>query len=258
MKQRIYRAFVELSNNPFQSKLLKKFAQSKLSKPIIPSFYKTFQINLEEAEKNIGEYKSLHEFFIRRLKREVRPINQQLTTVVSPVDAKVAAFGDIDQEQNFYVKEQYYSLNELLGSKQKAEEFQRGSFLILYLSPRDYHRIHSPLDATINQQQTLGGNSYPVNDAGLKYGKRPLSRNYRVITELEDDGRKCLVIKVGAMNINTIEVTHSEQHIKRGEELGYFSFGSTVILLFEENFVTFDDVKVNQFIQMGQPIAFKK
>ncbi|WP_413380093.1 phosphatidylserine decarboxylase [Alkalihalobacillus sp. 1P02AB] len=257
MKQRIFRTFVELSNSKLQSNMLKKFAQSKMSKFIIPQFAKTFQINIAEAAKPIGEYKSLHQFFIRSLADGSRTVEAKEDVIVSPVDGKIATFGVLNEQSEFMVKGQTYSLTDMLGDKREAKRYVGGQFIIFYLSPKDYHRIHSPVAGHIKRQWRLGGRSYPVNEMGLKYGKKPLSHNYRLLTELEVEGKSMVVVKVGAMNINSIELTHDHTQLKKGEEIGYFSFGSTVILLFKPNFLTFDSIHENQNIKMGEKIAQK-
>ncbi|KMK75908.1 phosphatidylserine decarboxylase [Alkalihalobacillus pseudalcaliphilus] len=255
MKQKLFRIFVELSNSPFQSKIIMRFAQSKISKRIIPAFAKTFQINMHEAEKSITEYQSLHAFFTRKLKNGVRTVDDKETSIVSPVDAKIASLGTLTPKSEFQVKGQMYQLLDLLGDREKAQQYVNGHYIVLYLSPKDYHRIHSPLTGEITKQWELGKRSYPVNDAGLKYGKKPLSHNYRSLTELCVMNQHVIMAKVGAMNINTIALTHSHEQLKKGEELGYFSFGSTVILLFEPTMMEFEHLQEGDSVQMGQKIG---
>lgn len=257
MKKRLYRSFVELSANRLNSYLLKKFTSSKISKLIIPSFVKYYQINQEEMEKTLSEYNTLQSLFIRKLKPNVRPIDQREDAVVSPVDGIIAHTGTLSEDVRFYVKGQTYEIEEMLGSKEKSERYRNGTYFVFYLSPSHYHRIHSPISAKIVDQWALGKKSYPVNHLGLKYGRRPLSRNYRVITEMKDrNGCLFSIIKVGALNVNSIEITNTKNQVKKGEELGYFSFGSTVILLFEPNMIKIDQsLKIPTDIKQGMMFA---
>ena len=110
--------------------------------------------------------------------------------------------------------------------------------MILYLSPTHYHRIHSPATGEIVDQWAKGKKSYPVNKWGLRYGKHPLSKNYRRITEIKLESGHMAVVKVGAMFVNSIEIVHEAEQITKGEELAYFTFGSTVVLLFEKDTFT--------------------
>jgi phosphatidylserine decarboxylase len=256
MKRTLYRAFVELTGGPLVSKVMKGFATSKISKLIIPSFAKTFNINQSEMEKELHEYKTLHQFFIRGLKKDVRQIHDEENSLVSPVDGVLAHFGTITENNSFHVKGQDYSLNEMVGTKERSEKYKNGTYIILYLSPRHYHRIHSPVSGTVVDQKTYGKKSYPVNEAGLKYGVRPLSKNYRVVTEIDCNGKKVAVVKVGALNINTIETTHQTNELKKGDEVGYFSFGSTVVLLFEKEMCELlPNLKQNSEVTVGEKIG---
>lgn len=122
------------------------------------------------------------------------------------------------------------------------------------MSPADYHRVHSPVDAQIGRQYILGNNSYPVNQMGLKYGKKPISGNYRMISELQlSNGDQAAFIKVGAMFVNTIQLTNTSNEWSKGEDIGHFSFGSTVVMLFEEHSIEFlQNVQQGYHIQVGE------
>ncbi|WP_078552736.1 phosphatidylserine decarboxylase [Bacillus sp. FJAT-44921] len=256
MKKHIYHSFVELSGNRLNSFLLKSFARSRLSKMVNKSFASYYGLNLQEMERPLEEYKSLNELFIRRLKPDARKIDENEEAIVSPVDGVLATVGTITEQRTFTVKGQTYTLDEMLGSKEKSERYQNGSFVILYLSPSHYHRIHSPISGQIIEQWTLGRKSYPVNELGLRLGKRPLSKNYRLISEFEVQGNKRLsLVKVGALNVNSIHLTHPRPEVKKGEELAYFSFGSTVVLLFEKGLITIPPLQLPHEIKVGETFA---
>lgn len=255
MKSYLFQACIELTNHRLSSFLVRSFATSSFSKFIIPAFARTFKLNEAEMERPLYEYKNLHDLFTRRLKEGTRIVEMAPECLVSPVDGILSQYGELEQGTTFMVKGKQYNLKEMLGSTCKAKSYEKGTYLILYLSPSHYHRIHSPINGKVTGQWKLGDRSYPVNQAGLQYGKRPLSRNFRIITELEVNKKKLALVKVGAMNINTIEVTHQSEELQKGDEIGYFSFGSTVVLLAEEGLLSMNDIKENSQVLMGQAIA---
>jgi len=257
MKEKIYQRLIELSNGKISSIVLKRITSSSLSKNLIHNFTKVYDIDMNEVSKDVNYFSSLQDFFVRTLKEGVRPINHDEDCFISPVDAKIESFGDIKCDAVFTVKNKYYSLHDLLGNAECAEKYINGKFVVFYLSPANYHRVHSPLDATVIRQFVLGRKSYPVNQLGLKYGKKPISHNYRLISELQyDDEKFFTLVKVGAMFVNSIELTNRSTTWKKGEEVGYFSFGSTVVLLFEKNTIEFtNNVQKGHTVKMGETIA---
>lgn len=259
MKTKLYRSFIELTNSLPISKILMKFTRSRMSKILIPSYIKMFNVNVKEMEGGVKDFPSLHHFFIRKLQANKRPLHTKKGLITSPVDAVVEQYGEITNAENIIVKGQTYSIKDMLSNEKQVEKYLGGSFIVLYLSPSHYHRIHSPVDGHVINQNVLGNHSYPVNKWGLTFGRSPLSKNYRLVTEIkEPDGNHIAVVKVGAMLINTIELTHPSDHLQKGEELAYFSFGSTVVLLFEKDKVEFaDNVKLQQQIKVGQALASK-
>jgi phosphatidylserine decarboxylase len=253
----IYRLFIETTNRKTISRLLVLFSKSKISKCLIPAYSKIYQINETEMEKPLHEYNSLYELFTRKLKSEVRTIVQEPTAVISPVDATIQDCGTVSPDRSIIVKGKDYSISEMLGGTDKVQKYINGTYLIFYLSPKDYHRIHSPISGKIVRQWKIGSKSYPVNHFGLKYGKRPLSKNYRMITEIDYDGVTIAMVKVGAMFINSIELLTTEMELKKGEEMALFSFGSTVVLLFEEGtFVLKHPNEVKRQIKVGECIGY--
>lgn len=254
--QSIYRALIELTNGRWSSYLLKKFAQSRLSRLVIPSFARVYQINQEEMAQSLHEFSTLHDFFIRRLKDDVRFIDEHSHSVVSPVDAVLEDIGKVSPDLTLQIKGKSYSLVDMLGSIEKANDYTNGTYVLLYLSPSHYHRIHSPFSGKVIGQWTLGRKSYPVNQYGLKYGREALSKNYRKITELEHPFGKAAIVKVGAMFVNSIETTYSGEYLQKGEEMAYFTFGSTVVLLFDEHsFVPRHDSDTPRAVKVGEIIG---
>lgn len=257
MKEKLYRNLIELSNGKISSKILQQVAQSRISKNFIRSYSQIYGINIQEVSKSPKEFTSLHDFFVRQLKNDVRPVDIRANIFASPVDAKIEAFGNIEDQKMFTVKNKPYSLNDLLGNEIQAKRYNNGKYIVFYLSPADYHRIHSPIDGVVGRQYILGQKSYPVNQMGLQYGKKPISHNYRMISEINyEKEHYTALIKVGATFVNSIELTNTTTQWKKGEEVGYFAFGSTVVMVFEQNAIEFtENVTNGAKIKMGEAFA---
>lgn len=254
--QGFYRLLIELTNGRWTSGILRRFARSRISRFIVPSFAKIYHLNQEEMEKGLSEYPTLHDLFVRTLKKEVREIDKSYDAVVSPVDAVIEDVGPIKETSEIIVKGKTYSIEEMLGDHELLTKYLNGTYMILYLSPSHYHRIHSPVDGIVTKQWTLGSKSYPVNKWGLKYGVRTLAKNYRVITEVRTEFGHVAIVKVGAMFVNSIEMTIKGSDLEKGEEMAYFSFGSTVVLLFEKNIFQIDsNLHTPKDIKIGEKIG---
>ncbi|MCM3566536.1 phosphatidylserine decarboxylase [Neobacillus mesonae] len=257
MLQPFYRILIELTNGRWSSAILQRFARSRISKVIVPSFAKVYQLNQEEMEKGLHEYPTLHDLFVRQLKKEARTIDQTEDAVVSPVDAVLEDAGRIQESSEIVVKGKTYSIEEMLGSRGILQKYLNGTYIILYLSPSHYHRIHSPVDGEVTKQWTLGTKSYPVNKWGLKYGVRTLAKNYRVITEVKTKSGHVAIVKVGAMFVNSIETIFKGSELKKGSEMAYFTFGSTVVLLFEKDIFQLDAaIRTPKEMKVGEKIGF--
>jgi phosphatidylserine decarboxylase len=257
MFKHVYRLMIELTNGRWTSVILRRFARSQISRFVVPSFAKIYKLNQDEMEKALHEYHTLHDLFIRTLKKEVRLVDEDANSVVSPVDAVIEDVGSINETSEMLVKGKSYSIQEMLGSDQTVTKYLNGTYMVLYLSPSHYHRIHSPVQGAIVKQWTLGSKSYPVNKMGLKYGVRTLAKNYRMITEVNTASGHIAIVKVGAMFVNSIEKTHKGMHLQKGEEMAYFSFGSTVVLLFEQGIFKLDSsIQTPKDIRIGEKIGF--
>lgn len=255
MLKPVYRLLIELTNGRWTSGILQKFAQSSLSRRVIPSFSRIYNINESEMEKKLHEYPTLHEFFIRKLKEGARVTDESPDSAVSPVDAVIEDIGDIREDRIITVKGKNYSISEMLGAN-KAGKYAGGTYMIFYLSPSHYHRIHSPVTGKVANQWILGLKSFPVNKWGLKYGRETLSKNFRSITEVKHGDSAIAIVKVGAMFVNSIELTHEGDQLEKGKEMAYFTFGSTVILLFEKGkFQLEKSIKTPAHIKVGERIG---
>ncbi|GAB7055051.1 phosphatidylserine decarboxylase [Paenibacillus sp. YK5] len=260
MKISLFRLLTELSSRKTVSKLTGAFAKSRASKALIPRFIRTYGIREQDAEKAVHEYASLNDFFTRRLKSGLRPIDETPDTVVSPVDALITGMGGVQEGLIVNVKGQDYTIDELLNQSPRTINYKHGFYFVLYLSPTDYHRIHSPVTGTILEKEHVAGKVYPVNDFGLKHMRRVLSRNERLITYIQHETGEVAVVKVGALNVSSIQyVTPLPAELNRGDELAYFEFGSTVVLLTESGtFNPRQDLKVGSRVAMGEALGTTK
>ncbi|MEM7181676.1 MAG: archaetidylserine decarboxylase [Spirochaetota bacterium] len=261
------------------SKVFGLFTQLRLPRfmmiPLLTAFAKMYKINVDEAELHLAEYKSLNLFFTRSLKAGARIVSSEENAVVSPVDAKVTAFGKIDNTTMIQAKGIDFSLKELLGSNKYTENFESGQFITFYLSPQDYHRIHSPFYGKILGFYYEPGKLFPVNDLAVKGIRGLFPKNERLITFLQTEYGKIAVVKVGASNVGKIRVTYDKKivtntlirfpkeveydnvdiMIQKGAELGRFEMGSTVILVFERDTIELAELQLNSKQTYGSTIG---
>jgi phosphatidylserine decarboxylase len=255
MKKALFKSFVELTGNPVSSALLKSFSSSIVSRPLIQPFSNFYRINNEEMEYPISSYKSLQALFTRNLKPGVRQINSSPHALISPVDGIVSGAGKIANDQTFLIKGHQYKINEILGTETKAAPYKDGSYFIFYLSPSHYHHFHYPVTGELISRYALGGVSYPVNNLGLRLGQSPFSTNHRLISEIETAFGKVAIVKVGALNVNSIQLLTASKECIKGNDFGYFSFGSTVILFIENNPDFKQTVELDTEVQVGHQVG---
>ncbi|WP_337099627.1 archaetidylserine decarboxylase [Paenibacillus sp. YIM B09110] len=253
----LLRSMTELSSRKWISRMTGGFAQSAASRHLIARFAAMYGIKVEEAEKPLSEYRTLNEFFTRRLKHGMRQIDGGEDQVASPVDALITGAGRIQDGTIMNVKGQDYTVEELLNRSPRAASYLGGYYMVLYLSPTDYHRIHTPISGTVVEREHIAGKVYPVNDFGLRHMRRVLSRNERLITYIRNEFWETAVVKVGAMNVSSIKyVEPLQDEVNKGDELAYFSFGSTVVLLMEDDsFAPREDIKVGLKVKMGERLG---
>jgi phosphatidylserine decarboxylase len=251
--------------------------ESNLVPYAIRQFSKAFNVNLDEAINSQPEhYKTFNEFFTRPIKPELRPIASGNNTICSPVDGTISQIGSIKDGQIFQAKGHHFTAQELLGGdEERAHCFQNGQFTTIYLSPRDYHRIHSPLSAELIEQVYIPGRLYSVAPFTVKTLNGIFARNERVAAIFNTEFGRMAVVLVGAINVAAIETVwdglvtppakkniglknYTDQNIvlTKGDELGRFNMGSTVILLFENGNLQWETaLKAESPLKMGQAIA---
>ena len=213
-----------------------------------------YGVDMSEAvESNLDRYPSFNAFFTRALKPEARPVDSIAESIVSPVDAEVSQAGSVDGSWLIQAKGRYFTLEELLADSGLAASFQGGSFATLYLSPKDYHRIHMPVDGRLERMVHVPGRLFSVNHATTRAVPRLFARNERILNLFDTPAGPVAVILVGAIFVGSMDtlwagtVTPVERRVSRwrydgeephavalakGEEMARFNMGSTVILLF--------------------------
>jgi len=233
------------------------------------------EVNMSEAvEENPYAYETLNAFFTRALKADARPIDN-IATMVCPVDGRVSQAKAIENGRVFQAKGHDYSLVELVGGIDKlAEPFQDGSFATLYLSPRDYHRIHMPMDGKLTDMVYVPGRLFSVAPHTVNTVPRLFARNERLICKFDTANGPMIMILVGAVNVSAIDtvwagsvtppsknkVIHTRYpsvdiNLKKGMEMGRFNLGSTVIMLTNNKFDLNEDIKHDEPVRLGQPLA---
>jgi len=233
----------------FISRLLAFLNRLKISKYKILPFVKRFKINIEELEKPVSEYKSFREFFERKLKPNIRKIDNRENILIFPCDGRFLAYSDVSAFNSYSIKKKRigtkneFDLKELLLDEKLAYGYRDGSMLIARLAPSDYHRFHFPCDCIAKEPKLINGYLYSVNPIALRKNLRILSENKRMITILKTkDFSDILFIEIGATSVGSITQTFSkEKEYKKGDEKGFFSLGgSSIVLLFKKNSIKFD------------------
>lgn len=261
----------------FLSRMMGKIARHRLSKHLIPYYIKFFKIDLRPVKRSIDEFEHLLDFFTREYRTEARPIDNRPSTVISPVDGVISQIGKINNRSLLQVKGMMYTLDELLcGQEEQINKYVDGNFVTIYLSPKDYHRVHMPVSGKIGNITQVPGELYPVNKSGVQLIPRLFAQNERLISYIQTEFGEICLIKVGATNVGSIKVVYDNEictnrknnkkvihkqyqpafQFKKGTELGRFEFGSTIILLFEPNQIKWlIEAKPDTRVQMGQALA---
>lgn len=235
---------------------------------------KAFNINLAEAEsKDYDDYPHFNAFFTRALKPEARPIDAAKDSLVSPVDGVISQMGDIEHELILQAKGHHYTIKDLLATE-ITEDFIDGHFMTIYLSPKDYHRMHAPLDCEIKSLRHVPGRLFSVADWTTQKIPRLFARNERLINHLQTPIGKVAYVYVGAILVSSIEtvcngvitppyanevtdiLVQGQSQYQKGEEMGRFNMGSTVIMLFPKDSVNFNrELQAGSELKLGQRIG---
>lgn len=247
-----------------------------LTTAVISWFVNRYQVNMTEAANpDIASYSNFNEFFTRPLKANARPLAKE--TFICPVDGAISQFGAIEKDQIFQAKGHYYSTLALVAGQQTlATKFENGAFACLYLSPKDYHRIHMPCDGLLKSMTYVPGDLFSVNPNTAENVPNLFARNERVVCEFESDQHGTFVmVLVGATIVGSMATvwhgivnpprpdciqtwTYEGQNklFKQGNEMGRFLLGSTVVMLFEKDTLTFNAKwQPTRKIQLGEAMS---
>ena len=242
---------------------------------LIRWFVGRYNVNMDEAlDPNIANYKTFNEFFTRALRPDARPLAD--AAFICPVDGRISQFGAIDDDQIFQAKGHRFSTTALVGGDAAlAAKFQHGSFANLYLSPRDYHRIHMPVDGKLTRMIYVPGELFSVNPTTARGIPGLFARNERVVCVFDTAHGPFVMTLVGATIVGSMatvwhgvinpprlpkvtEWSYCDQNIvlKKGEELGRFLLGSTVVMLFPKDVLTFNPAwQPAGPVQLGETMA---
>jgi phosphatidylserine decarboxylase len=251
-------------------------AHPSLHRTVMKFFAKRFQVALEEAEHGFEGYDTFSDFFARKLKPGLRPIAAGERVVVSPCDGKVSQVGYAELDQCIQAKGINFPIGKLLGDDDSAHAFAGGAYATIYLSPRDYHRFHAPLGGQILGYSYIPGEFWPVNAASVKLKQALFCLNERLITFVGTPAGLMAYVAVGATCVSRIRssydpfITHQGHPAKvhkfdksiplqKGDEIGWFEMGSTVIMLFQKGRVKWDEsLQEGSVLRMGERIGVAK
>ncbi len=244
---------------------------------LIKRFIQHYNVDIFAAvSERLNDYPNFNSFFTRGLKPELRPVVQLANEVACPVDGKVSQIGAIKTDTLLQAKGFYFNLGELLGgSKQDAEPFYDGVFTTIYLSPKDYHRVHMPLSGRLRETIYVPGKLFSVNLHTTNSVPNLFARNERLVCIFDTEIGPMAMILVGALIVCGIQTvwnpapqtreitrtsfppnTNNMIYLARGAELGHFKMGSTVIVLFPKNTVKWvPTIQENSVVRMGQLIG---
>lgn len=219
-----------------------------VGRAVVSLYARLYDVRLDECAAD-GGWASFDEFFTRRLRDGVRTLDRDPGAVLSPADGRIESIGPIDDGGTFVVKGRPYSVRELVGDEGEAERFVGGAGCVVYLSPRDYHRVHAPVGGVIRRIRSMPGDYYPVNAVGLRHVANLFCRNRRVAIEIDaagDMGRVTVVMvvamivgRVTTVGVDAPDVPFGDHrfdpplHVARGDEIGVFHLGSTAVVLVE-------------------------
>ena len=242
---------------------------------LIRGFMKLYAIDMSDAvEPNPLAYGSFNEFFTRALKSGTRNIAAGDREIACPVDGTISEAGPIEGDKLLQAKGRNYTLNELLAAQSWAKRFEGGSFATIYLAPYNYHRIHMPLRGELRETVYVPGRLFSVNAATAAQVPRLFARNERVLTLFDTAGGEAALVLVGALNVGSMatvwagDITPAARRavttlapqaltLDKGEELGRFNMGSTVILLFQAGRVRWNpETRAGATVRLGQSLGF--
>ncbi len=256
------------------SRIVGKLAASEnpiIKNTVIQAFKAKYGIDLSIAEQpDALKFKSFNEFFTRALKPGIREVDPAANSIVSPADGAISQIGTIQAGEIFQAKGQQFSVEKLIGDPQLAAVFEQGEFATVYLSPRDYHRVHMPFAGTLTETLYIPGELFSVNQTTAENIPGLFARNERMVCLFDTEVGRMAVVLVGAMIVagietvatgkvkpsGRVELQHHSMPLQKGDELGRFYLGSTAIVLFEKDKMRWDhQFKANSLVSMGERLG---
>ncbi len=256
------------------SRVVGKLAASEhpiIKNTVIQAFKAQYGIDMSIAEQsNALKFKSFNDFFTRSLKQGARQIDPDPHSIVSPADGAISQLGQIEEGDIFQAKGQSFSVEKLIADPQLAEPFKNGHFATVYLSPKDYHRVHMPFAGTLTETLYVPGELFSVNQTTAENIPGLFARNERMVCLFDTELGRMAVVLVGAMIVAGIETVATgkvkptgrlelNQHnlfLEKGAELGRFYLGSTAVILFEKDKMQWDAMfKANSVVVMGEALG---
>lgn len=253
-----------------------------MRQPVLGSFARAVGIDIAEAERPLSEYQTLNEFFVRRLRPGARIVPHDPAVFASPVDGVVGRLGTVRRGEALQAKGRSYSIARLLDDADEASRFDEGNYITLYLSPRHYHRIHSPCDGVLCSARHVPGGLLPVNMPAIMHVQDLFPRNERLVCYIDGPLGRVAMVAIGAYNVGRISAAFDPDwgeggrawvtnragaapetrrydpplQVEQGQEVMAFHLGSTVVMLLEPTRTRFTNaVEIGNEVRLGDAVA---
>ncbi|MCR9258881.1 MAG: archaetidylserine decarboxylase [Pseudomonadaceae bacterium] len=269
--------FLVTNQLPRRSATLLMGRLSKVEQPLVKklmmALWQMFADDLRLFEAKHQHFKSMHDCFVREIKPEMRPIDNRSNTLVSPCDAVIGEYGPVCDGHAYQIKGAPYRINDLFGDEDVARRYAGGNFCTLRLKSSMYHHFHAPWPGVINEVVYISGDTWNVNPPTLKVIDALFCKNERAVVELKNCDQRIAIVAVAAILVASIRVhglpeplnlnyrgpNHLplKRSVSKGEPLGYFEHGSTLVLFAPKCFEFSADLKAGEIIRMGEPLMQK-
>ena len=262
------------------TRVMGKLADHHWSPPVeravVGLYSRFYNVDFDECVQRSG-YASFDEFFTRTLRPGARPVDPAREAIVSPADGRIDSMGPVHPDASFFVKGRPYRVAELLGDEEEARRYVGGAGCVIYLSPRDYHRVHFPTSGKVLSWSHIPGKLFPVGDRSVRREPGLFARNERFVTVIDGPAGRCAIVMVAAVGVGHITASYdgevathaggfatgtvrrksfaSAPAVARGQELGIFNLGSTTVTIFEPGRVELRELLTNAPIKMGVPVG---
>jgi len=238
---------------------------------VVSAYVRAYDVNLEDTVAPDGAFPSFDAFFTRALRDGARPVAAGEGAIVSPADGRLDDIGPVHAGGKFTIKGRDYTVADLVGDPGEVARYEGGQFAIVYLSPRDYHRVHSPVEGRVTLIRSLPGDLYPVNSIGERHVPSLFATNRRVAIVIDTEALgRVTVVMVGAMIVGRITVSAIDAHdvplgdhevapaqeVSLGDEIGIFHLGSTAVVFVEKGVAApFRSILHPENVRMGEPLT---